>query len=119
MSRPAAATNAYHGAPMSTMTTRASSTVLTEIGPVEIDVPRDRDGTFEPAIVRQAAAPFGRHRPDRAVTRPRAGSRLEIAAHFVEVYGAKVGKDTISRITDKVVAEMAEWRTRPLDRVYR
>jgi putative transposase len=40
----------------------------------------------------------------------------EIAAHFDEVYGAKVSKDTISRITDKVIEEMAEWRNRPLDR---
>ena len=42
----------------------------------------------------------------------------EIAAHFEEVYGAKVSKDTISRITDKVLEEMAEWQNRPLDAVY-
>jgi len=42
----------------------------------------------------------------------------EIAAHFDDVYGAKVSKDTISRITDKVVGEMAEWCNRPLDSVY-
>jgi transposase-like protein len=40
----------------------------------------------------------------------------EVSAHFAEVYGAKVSKDTISRITDKVVEEMTEWRSRPLDR---
>jgi putative transposase len=42
----------------------------------------------------------------------------EIAAHFAEVYGARVSRDTISRITDKVIEEMTEWRNRPLDRVY-
>jgi hypothetical protein len=42
----------------------------------------------------------------------------EVAAHFAEVYGAKVSKDTISRITDKVVEEMTDWRNRPPDRVY-
>ena len=42
----------------------------------------------------------------------------EVAAHFEEVYGAKVSKDTISRITDKVVEEMTEWQNRPLDKVY-
>jgi transposase-like protein len=42
----------------------------------------------------------------------------EVSAHFAEVYGAKVSKDTISRITEKVVEEMTEWRNRPLDRVY-
>jgi putative transposase len=42
----------------------------------------------------------------------------EISAHFAEIYGASVSKETISRITDKVVAEMTEWSTRPLDSVY-
>jgi transposase-like protein len=90
-----------------------SKTVLTEIGPVEIEVPRDRDGSFEPVIV-----PKRKRRLDgigqivcslfaRGLT---AG---EIAAHFEEVYGAKVSKDTISRITEKVVGELAEWSARP------
>ena len=43
----------------------------------------------------------------------------EIAAHFAEVYGARVSKDTISRITDKVCEEMTEWRNRPLDKATR
>jgi putative transposase len=43
----------------------------------------------------------------------------EIAAHFAEVYGATISKDTVSRITDKVTGEMADWAHRPLDRVYR
>jgi putative transposase len=95
-----------------------SKTVLTEIGPVEIDVPRDREGTFEPAIVRKRQRRLDGI--DQIVLSLTAGGLTtgEIAAHFDEVYGAKVGKDTISRITDKVVEEMAEWRTRPLDRVY-
>jgi putative transposase len=42
----------------------------------------------------------------------------EVAAHFDEVYGAKVSEDTISRITDKVLEEMSEWQNRPLDAVY-
>jgi putative transposase len=42
----------------------------------------------------------------------------EIAAHFAEVFGARVSKDTISRITEKVIGEMTEWQNRPLDRVY-
>ncbi|WP_205857757.1 transposase, partial [Phytoactinopolyspora endophytica] len=42
----------------------------------------------------------------------------EVAAHFDEVYGARVSKDTISRITDKVLGEMAEWCNRPLEGVY-
>ena len=42
----------------------------------------------------------------------------EISAHFAEIYGASISRETVSRITEKVVAEMAEWATRPLDAVY-
>lgn len=42
----------------------------------------------------------------------------EVSAHFAEVYGAQISKDTVSAITDTVVEEMTEWRNRPLDRVY-
>lgn len=93
-------------------------TVLTEIGPVEIEVPRDRDGSFEPVIV-----PKRKRRLDGideivlSLT-ARGLTTGEIAAHFNDVYGATVSKDTVSRITEKVSAEMAEWASRPLDPVY-
>ncbi|QQQ64278.1 IS256 family transposase [Paenarthrobacter ureafaciens] len=95
-----------------------SKTVLTEIGPVEIEVPRDRDGSFEPVIV-----PKRRRRLDGIdevvlSLSARGLTTGEIAAHFEEVYGARVSKDTISRITEKVAAELAEWSSRPLDPVY-
>ena len=94
-----------------------SKTVLTEIGPVEIEVPRDRDGSFEPVIV-----PKRKRRLDGIdqivlSLSARGLTTGEIAAHFEEVYGAKVSKDTISRITEKVVGELAEWSARPLDPV--
>jgi putative transposase len=97
--------------------TRAK-TVLTEIGPVPIEVPRDRDASFDPVIVRK------RQRRLEGISQivlsltARGLTTGEIAAHFEEVYGAKVSKDTISRITDKVIEEMTEWCNRPLDRVY-
>lgn len=95
-----------------------TKTVLTEIGPVPIDVPRDRDGTFEPQIVRKRQRRLtGIDQIVLSLT-ARGLTTGEIAAHFDEVYGAKVSKDTISRITDKVVEEMTEWQNRPLDRVY-
>jgi transposase-like protein len=97
--------------------TRAK-TVLTEVGPVEIEVPRDRDGSFEPVIVRKRQRRLeGIDQLVLSLT-ARGLTTGEIAAHFAEVYGAKVSKDTISRITDKVVEEMVEWGNRPLDRVY-
>nr|WP_226931576.1 MULTISPECIES: IS256 family transposase [Parafrankia] len=95
-----------------------TKTVLTEIGPVEIDVPRDRDASFEPVIVRKRQRRLNGIDQIVLSLSARGLTTGEIAAHFAEVYGASVSKDTISRITDKVVAEMTEWRNRPLDRVY-
>jgi putative transposase len=93
-------------------------TVLTEIGPVQLDVPRDRDGTFDPVIVRKRQRRLSGVDGIVLSLSARGLTTGEIAAHFAEVYGATVSKDTISKITDAVVEEMAEWRTRPLDRVY-
>ena len=95
-----------------------AKTVLTEIGPVEIEVPRDRDGSFEPVIVRKRQRRLdGIDQLVLSLT-ARGLTTGEIAAHFEEVYGARISKDTVSRITDKVVEEMTEWCHRPLDRVY-
>jgi transposase-like protein len=97
--------------------TRAK-TVLTEIGPVEIEVPRDRDGSFDPQIVRKRQRRLDGVDEIVLSLTARGLTTGEVSAHFAEVYGAKVSKDTISRITEKVVEEMTEWRNRPLDRVY-
>jgi transposase-like protein len=95
-----------------------SKTVLTEVGEVQIDVPRDRDGSFEPKIVAKRQRRLAG--VDELVISLAAKGLTtgEIAAHFAEVYGAEVSKDTISRITDRVLEEMAAWQTRPLDPVY-
>ena len=93
-----------------------AKTVLTEVGPVEIEVPRDRDGSFDPVIVRKRQRRLdGIDQLVLSLT-ARGLTTGEIAAHFAEVYGARVSKDTISRITDKVVEEMTEWCNRPLER---
>jgi transposase-like protein len=94
-------------------------TVLTEAsGHVEIEVPRDRAGTFEPQIVRKRQRRL--NGVDEIVLSLYAKGLTtgEISAHFVEIYGASVSKETISRITDKVIEEMQDWATRPLDDVY-
>jgi transposase-like protein len=93
-----------------------TKTVVTEIGPVDIEVPRDREGSFAPAIVRQRRL-TGVDDIVLSLT-ARGLTTGEIAAHFAEVYGVTVSRDIISRITDKVIEEMTEWRNRPLDRVY-
>jgi len=93
-------------------------TVLTEVGPVEIDVPRDRDGSFEPRIVAKRQRRLSG--VDELVISLSAKGLTtgEVQAHLAEVYGAEVSRQTISTITDKVVEGMAEWQNRPLDPVY-
>jgi putative transposase len=95
-----------------------AKTVLTEVGEVELEVPRDRDGSFEPKIVRKRQRRMSG--VDELVISLAAKGLTtgEIAAHFADVYGAEVSKDTISRITEAVVEELQAWQSRPLDRVY-
>lgn len=93
-------------------------TVLTEIGPVEIDVPRDLDSSFAPQIVKKRQRRLtGIDEVVLSLT-AKGLTTGEVSAHFQDIYGATVSKDTISRITDKVVGEMTEWQNRPLERVY-
>src|SRR3954464_2522499 len=94
-------------------------TVLTEAsGHVGIDVPRDRAGTFEPQIVKKRQRRL--NGVDEIVLSLYAKGLTtgEISAHFAEIYGASVSRETISRITDKVIEEMTDWSHRPLDEVY-
>ncbi|QIZ35139.1 IS256 family transposase [Saccharopolyspora sp. ASAGF58] len=97
--------------------TRAK-TVLTEAGPVGISVPRDRDGSFEPAIVKKRQRRLSGV-DDLVISLSAKGlTHGEISAHLAEIYGAEVSKQTISTITDRVMDGMAEWQNRPLDPVY-
>lgn len=95
-----------------------TKTVLTDIGPVEIAVPRDRDATFEPQIVAKRQRRLSGVE-DMVISLSAKGLTTgEISAHLAEVYGADVSRQTISTITDKVVEGMTEWQNRPLDPVY-
>ncbi|RCS61208.1 IS256 family transposase [Microbacterium sp. JB110] len=94
-------------------------TVLTEAtGQVTIDVPRDRDGSFEPQIVRKRQRRLNGVEEIVLSLYANGLTTGEISAHFAQIYGASVSKETISRITDKVIEEMNEWSARPLDEVY-
>ena len=94
-------------------------TVLTHAtGQVELEVPRDRDGTFEPVIVKKRQRRLGEVDEVVLSLYARGLTTGEISAHFAEIYGASVSKETVSRITDKVLEEMVEWTNRPLDGVY-
>lgn len=95
-----------------------AKTVLTDVGPVEVKVPRDVSGTFEPQIVKKRQRRLTGADEMVLSLSAKGLTHGEIAAHLAEVYGAEVSKQTISTITDKVMEGMAEWQNRPLDRVY-
>jgi putative transposase len=96
-----------------------AKTVLTEAtGQVGIEVPRDRDGSFEPQIVRKRQRRLSGVDEMVLSLYAKGLTTGEISAHFAEIYGASVSKETISRITDKVIEEMQAWQQRPLDGVY-
>jgi putative transposase len=96
-----------------------SKTVLTDnAGPVEVEVPRDRDGTFAPVIVAKRQRRLSDVDAVVLSLYARGLTTGEISAHFAEVYGASVSKDTVSRITDRVVEDMQAWASRPLQPVY-
>jgi transposase-like protein len=110
-----------HGQPVSDNVrngTRAKTVLTENTGQVEIDVPRDRAGTFEPQIVKKRQRRL--NGVDEVVLSLYAKGLTtgEISAHFAEIYGASVSKETISRITDKVLEEMNDWAARPLDEIY-
>jgi putative transposase len=95
-----------------------SKTVITDVGPVQIDVPRDRAGSFEPVIVPKRVRRLGGVDQMVLSLSAKGLTHGEISAHLEEIYGAKVSKETITRITDSVIETMVEWQNRPLDEVY-
>ncbi|MCP4319869.1 MAG: IS256 family transposase [Hyphomicrobiales bacterium] len=97
--------------------TRAKK-LLTDVGPVDIEVPRDRDGSFEPVLVKKRQRRLTGVDEMVISLTAKGLTTGEVAAHMAEVYGTDVSRDTISRITDRVIGEMSEWQNRPLDRVY-
>ena len=93
-------------------------TVLTEVGPVELEVPRDRQGTFAPVTVAKRVRRL-RGVDEMVISLVARGMGTgDVQAHLAEVYGTNVSRQQISDITDTVVAKMTEWQNRPLDSVY-
>ena len=97
---------------------KRAKTVFTDSGEVEVEVPRDRDGSFEPVIVAKRQRRLSNIDQIVLSLYARGLTTGDIAAHFAEIYGVQVSKDTISRITDRVVEEMQAWTNRPLEPVY-
>ena len=95
-----------------------SKTVITDVGPVEIAVPRDRAGTFEPVLVPKRKRRLGGVDEMVLALSAKGLTHGEISSFLAEVYGASVSKETITRITNSVIEAMSEWQNRPLERVY-
>src|SRR3954465_634749 len=93
-------------------------TLATEHGPGGVRAPRDRKGAFEPQIVRKGQRRFEGFDEKILALYSRGLSTRDIEAHLAEIYGVKVGRDLISRVTDAVVEDVREWQQRPLDDVY-
>ena len=108
--KPEAASNHRNGS--------SAKTVLTDDGALRIEVPRDRDGSFEPLLIpkhERRSTGFD----DKVVAMYARGMTVrEIQAFLVEAYGVEVSADFISSVTDAVMAEVAAWQSRPLEPMY-
>jgi putative transposase len=93
-------------------------TLITEHGKVAIDAPRDRDASFEPKIVGKRQRRFVGFDDKILALYSRGLSTRDIEAHLQEIYGVKVGRDLISRVTDAVMDDARAWQQRPLDDIY-
>jgi transposase-like protein len=95
-----------------------TKTVKTDTGPVEIRVPRDRLGTFEPKLVAKHQRRLPGFDEKVLALYARGMSVRDIQSHLQELYGTEVAPELISRVTDAVLDEMREWQARPLEAVY-
>jgi putative transposase len=92
--------------------------LLTEIGGIDLEVPRDRSGSFNPQIVRKGQTRLDGFNDRIIALYARGLTTRDIRAHLREMYDLDVSPDLISRVTDAVLDELQEWQSRPLDRVY-
>jgi putative transposase len=95
-----------------------AKTLLTDVGAVDLAVPRDRAGSFDPKIVRKGQTRLDGFNARIIALYARGMTVRDIRAHLREMYDVDVSPDLISRVTDAVLEELAEWQSRPLDRVF-
>ena len=93
-------------------------TVMGDFGEVEIEVPRDRVGDFEPKIVGKHQRRFTGFDDKILSMYARGMSTREIQGHLQEIYGAEVSPTLISEVTDAVIDELQQWQSRPLEPIY-
>lgn len=93
-------------------------TVTTEIGDVELQMPRDRNGTFEPATVPKHQRRLDGLAGNVISLYAKGLTTGDIQSHLLEIYGTEISRETISKITDAIVEDMIAWQNRPLDAIY-
>jgi len=107
---PGGAPNARNG--------RIRKTVASDLGPVEVETPRDRDATFQPQLVAKRQTRLA-GLDEKILSLYALGMSVrDISEHLQGLYSVELGRDTISRVTDAVLEDIAAWRARPLDAVY-
>jgi putative transposase len=107
--RPAGSSNARNGT--------TPKRVLTDVGPVDLEIPRDRDGSFDPIVVPKHARRLSGFDEQVLSLYAKGFTTGDIVEHVEEIYGSQVSKDLVSRVTDAIVGEMTEWQNRPVDSV--
>ena len=97
---------------------RSQKKVSTDLGTFELDIPRDRENTFEPQVVKKGQKDLAGLDKKILALYGHGMSTREISTHIKELYGANVSADTVSRITDKILPTIKDWQSRPLKPVY-
>jgi putative transposase len=92
--------------------------VFTEIGPIDLDVPRDRNGTFEPQIVPKGVRRLDKFNENIIALYTRGLSTRDIRKELKRMYGVEISPDLVSKVTDGMLEELREWQNRPLDPTY-
>lgn len=97
----------------------SKKSLRTSMGKVEIDIPRDRNGDFEPQLIRKNQTSISQDMENKIISMYAKGmSTSDIEDHIRDIYGLSVSDSTVSRITDKILPEAKEWQQRPLESVY-
>ena len=97
----------------------STKTMKTSFGEVDIDVPRDRKGEFEPQLVKKQQTSLSGDIEEKILSMYAKGmTTRDIDAHIREIYGLEVSDSTVSRITDKILPVVKEWQQRPLEEIY-
>ena len=110
----------YGETPLSLKTRNGSSkkTVKSSNGEIEINIPRDREGTFEPQVIKKYDKDISNIEMQIISMYSKGMSTRDISSHIKDIYGFGVSAGLVSNITNKILPTIDEWQNRPLDSVY-